>query len=71
MPICGTRNGSPSRHVRPDRRTLRLLELWTLKEALLKAIGEGLSVDPRTVSLDLDADGSVRLTQSPAGDESS
>jgi phosphopantetheinyl transferase len=32
----------------PDR-ARRLLEIWTAKEALLKAIGTGMSLAPRTI----------------------
>ena len=37
-------------------RTLRFLRLWTAKEAYLKAIGAGLSTDPRDVRIDLAGD---------------
>ena len=35
----------------PDERAARLLELWTSKESLLKALGTGLSLAPESVSL--------------------
>jgi 4'-phosphopantetheinyl transferase len=34
-----------------DRRGMELLDLWTRKEALLKALGTGMSLAPETVSL--------------------
>ncbi|MGJ8678062.1 MAG: 4'-phosphopantetheinyl transferase family protein [Akkermansiaceae bacterium] len=33
----------------------RLLDIWTAKEALLKAVGMGLQVDPTTIQIDLNA----------------
>lgn len=35
----------------PDERAARLLDLWTSKESLLKALGTGLSLPPESVSL--------------------
>lgn len=35
----------------PDQRAAHLLDLWTSKEALLKALGTGLSLPPETVSV--------------------
>ena len=35
----------------PDERSVRLLDLWTSKESLLKALGTGLSLPPESVSL--------------------
>ena len=35
----------------PDDRAARLLDLWTSKESLLKALGTGLSLPPESVSL--------------------
>jgi 4'-phosphopantetheinyl transferase len=44
-----------------DRRSVRFLRHWTLKEAWLKAIGLGLALDPRGVAFDLSAPGRIRL----------
>jgi 4'-phosphopantetheinyl transferase len=35
-----------------DRRSGAFLSMWTRKEALLKAVGVGLAVDPRLIELD-------------------
>lgn len=40
----------------PERRAGRFLELWTLKEAFLKARGEGISLGPRKAAFRLDGD---------------
>jgi 4'-phosphopantetheinyl transferase len=40
-------------------RVASFLTLWTLKEAYLKALGSGLSRDPRTISIELLANGHV------------
>lgn len=45
----------------------QLLALWTLKEAYLKAIGVGLTTDPRKVAFNLDAQLHPRLRAQPAG----
>jgi phosphopantetheinyl transferase len=37
--------------VEPDRRDAALLRLWTLKEALAKAMGTGLSIEPAELEL--------------------
>lgn len=62
------------RHVRTDRPDRSLLAAWTRKEAFLKAIGAGLTVDPSTVPVlgcdaVVDDDGRHwELTTLPVGD---
>lgn len=49
----------------PDARRDAFLALWTRKEALLKADGRGLLVDPATV--EVATDGPPRVVRTPAG----
>ncbi|MFN8590514.1 MAG: 4'-phosphopantetheinyl transferase superfamily protein [Thermomicrobiales bacterium] len=42
-----------------DRRVVDFLTLWTLKEAYLKATGQGLSREPRAIEIDRDAGGHI------------
>jgi 4'-phosphopantetheinyl transferase len=42
------------------------IRLWVVKEAFAKALGLGLSLDPRTYAFDL-SDGSARLSRAPPG----
>jgi 4'-phosphopantetheinyl transferase len=44
-----------------EARSVRVLELWTLKEAFLKAIGRGLSVELDSVVFELSPSGAIRL----------
>lgn len=47
-------------------RIATFFRLWTLKEALLKAAGRGLLVDPRTITIDLGHD-RPGIASAPAG----
>jgi 4'-phosphopantetheinyl transferase len=38
----------------PDTQLASFFQLWTLKEALLKALGSGFSLDPRSIHIRLD-----------------
>lgn len=51
----------------PEALTVRLYEHWTLKEALAKAVGLGLALEPATIGFDVCGPGGPRLTQAPAG----
>lgn len=51
-------------------RALRFLELWTLKEAFLKAIGSGLSGSLNAISIDFPDDHSMRFSLSGSFDAS-
>jgi 4'-phosphopantetheinyl transferase len=50
----------------PVVRDRRLAELWTAKEAILKATGRGLTVDPRLLALRGTAD-EIELVEWPSG----
>jgi 4'-phosphopantetheinyl transferase len=53
----------------PDSaRSTLFVELWTLKEAFVKAIGLGLTLAPNMMSFELDERGSVRFTPPPGID---
>lgn len=43
----------------PSERETQFLRIWTLKEAWLKAVGLGLSLDPRSVDVELGAGGTI------------
>jgi 4'-phosphopantetheinyl transferase len=51
--------------VPPDDRDRARATLWTSKEALLKLSGEGLTVDPREVTVGLNAEGASVLLAWP------
>lgn len=51
--------------VERETRGLRLLEIWTAKEALLKALGTGLSHPPETVRILTGADFSTATSDTP------
>jgi len=44
-----------------ERRRLRFFELWTLKEAYIKAVGKGLALPLRAITLDLDSPRAPRI----------
>jgi len=47
--------------VRGDARRDRFFDLWTLKEALVKALGRGMAVSLRSLVFTVSADGDIRL----------
>ena len=53
----------------PDRRRLRFLELWTLKEAYVKARGLGLSIPLDHVAFDLRGGAPIGITLDPRLDD--
>lgn len=50
---------------RPHEVPARFFFLWTLKEALLKAVGLGLAIDPRTLCFDLGDDRVPTVREAP------
>lgn len=63
--VCSESESHALRALDPAARRERLLHLWTLKEACLKATGHGLAMDPRDVVFDFAADGRPVLTGHP------
>ena len=49
----------------PARQPEYFFQLWTLKEALLKAIGGGFSIDPREIRIRLDAALNPEIVSAP------
>lgn len=53
--MCSEREADRARSLPPDERAAHLAQLWTAKEAAVKASGRGLSHDFRTFEFDLPA----------------
>jgi 4'-phosphopantetheinyl transferase len=54
-------------HLRPAKAGATMAVLWTAKEAVLKAAGTGLRVDPRELTVALPSPGFPTPTSSPGG----
>ena len=68
--VCSVRELEAMRAMAPDAFARRLLALWTLKEAYLKARGVGFSLAPRHLTFDLGADARMNVSFGPeASDE--
>lgn len=63
--VCSEAESHAIRGLDPAARRERLLHLWTLKEACLKATGHGLSIEPREVVFEFRGDASPVLTNHP------
>jgi len=49
----------------PNEQTAYFFQLWTLKEALLKAVGGGFSLDPREIRIRLDQSRNPEIVSAP------
>jgi 4'-phosphopantetheinyl transferase len=68
--VCAVEELETLRALAPDARRRRFFELWTLKEAYLKARGLGFALEPRSIRFDFPEPGRVRAQMSPeAGDD--
>jgi 4'-phosphopantetheinyl transferase len=63
--VCDPAEARALRALEPLARPARLLSLWSLKEACLKATGAGLSTDPRDVVFAFDAHGQPVAVRTP------
>jgi 4'-phosphopantetheinyl transferase len=63
--VCTRTERARLRAIHPDARGDAFLGVWTRKEAVLKADGRGLLVDPTT--LEVSVGGFPRLVRGPAG----
>jgi 4'-phosphopantetheinyl transferase len=66
--VCSTAERERLAGLEPARRRERFIELWTLKEALLKATGVGVSFPIDQIGFDIRPAGAIALeTRAPAG----
>jgi 4'-phosphopantetheinyl transferase len=66
--ICSPQEQAMLARLPEDEGTLRFIELWTCKEAWMKAVGLGISAGPAGVDVDLSPDG-PRLVGLPLASE--
>src|SRR5689334_4265202 len=68
--VCAGEEEAELRALDPEARRRRFLELWTLKEAYLKARGLGFALEPRCIRFEFPAPGRVRAHfDAEAGDD--